>query len=61
MTIISGMADTAEVDFNLPDASMVDDVFILILVSSFSLFGTIIYSHQRKADIYFVYFRTVPV
>ena len=55
------MADTTEVDFNVSDASVVDDAFILILVSTFSLLG-IIYSHKRKVDIYFVlHFRTVPV
>ena len=48
------MADTAEVDFDFADASVLDDVFILILVSSFSLLGTIIYSYKRKADLYLV-------
>ena len=55
------MADTTEVDFNVSDASVVDDAFILILVSTFSLLG-IIYSHKKKVGIYFVlHFRTVPV
>ena len=58
---LNKMADTTEVDFNVSDASVVDDAFILILVSTFSLLG-IIYSHKRKVGIYFVlHFRTVPV
>ena len=63
---LNTMADTAELDFNLADLTRLsDDVFILILVSSFSLFGMlhcITFFHKRKADTYFlIYFRTVPV